>query len=153
MRATNTRSRIPISEGEHTRPFIRSTSVSLSLAFAIAWPPGETVPVSSANEKPSGFHDGTCPGEVGQCLLMTFEGEVLRYRTQVLVNAESLTTPAVSRVFSVLFYQNSDTLLGRRMKCVFFCPSVHRCHPNRLSPFTIIHSVLPTKHLFDHHRP
>src|ERR1700757_1281605 len=64
-----------------------------------------------------------------------------------LINVESLTTSAVSRVFSLLFYQNSGTLLGRRMKCVFFCPSVHRCHPNRLSPFTIIDSVLPTKHL------
>ena len=38
-----------------------------------------------------------------------------------LVNAESLTTSAVSRVFSLLFYQNSDTLLRRRTNCVFFC--------------------------------
>jgi hypothetical protein len=36
-------------------------------------------------------------------------------------NAVSLTTPAVSRVFSLLSYQNSDTFLRRRIKCVFFC--------------------------------
>jgi hypothetical protein len=41
--------------------------------------------------------------------------------TKVPINAVSLTTSAVSRVFFLFFYQNSDTLLRRRMKCVFFC--------------------------------
>jgi hypothetical protein len=31
--------------------------------------------------------------------------------------------------------------------------SVHLWRPNLPSPFTFINSVLPTKHLFDHHRP
>jgi len=39
------------------------------------------------------------------------------------------------------------------MGASFSAASVHLCHPNLLSPFTIINSVLPTKHLFDHHRP
>ena len=30
---------------------------------------------------------------------------------------------------------------------------VHLCHPNLLSPFPFIHSVLPTNHLFVHDQP
>ena len=48
---------------------------------------------------------------------------------------------------------NSSTHLRRRTNCVSLAASVHLYHPNLLSPFTIINSVLPTKHLFDHHRP
>src|SRR6266850_6022319 len=43
---------------------------------------------------------------------------------RLLINAESLTTPAVSRVFLGFFFclsLNSTTLLRQRTSCVFFC--------------------------------
>ena len=48
------------------------------------------------------------------------------------VNAESLTTPAVSRVFLSFFFcfsLNSRTLHRRRTNCVFFC-----CFRSSVSP-------------------
>jgi len=57
---------------------------------------------------------------------------------QVLVNAESLTTPAVSRVFLSFFFfllLNSSTLPRRRTNCVSFyrcCSSVSPNLPARL---------------------
>jgi hypothetical protein len=73
--------------------------------------------------------------------------------TKHLVNALSLTTPALSRVFRLLYYQIRTHLSVGARTASFSAASVHPCHPNLLSPFTIINSVLPTKHLFDHHRP
>jgi hypothetical protein len=70
-----------------------------------------------------------------------------------LVNAVSLTTPAVSRVFSLLFFQTWTHFSVGARTASFSAASVHLCHPNLLSPFAIINSVLPSKHLFDHHRP
>src|SRR6267143_2091209 len=72
---------------------------------------------------------------------------------QCLVNALSLTTPAVSRVLLFPLSLNSSTLLRQRTSCVSFCRFCSSCHPNLPSPFPFINSVLPTKHLFDHHRP
>jgi len=70
-----------------------------------------------------------------------------------LVNAESLTTPALSRVFSLLYWQiRAHFSVGARTAS-FSAAAVSLCHPNLLSPLTVISSVLPTKHLFDHHRP
>jgi hypothetical protein len=72
---------------------------------------------------------------------------------QLLVNALSLTTPAGSRVF----FFNCDSVrahlfVGARTAFVSFA-SVHLCHPNLLSPFPFINSVLPTNHLFGHDQP
>src|SRR5271170_3138657 len=70
-----------------------------------------------------------------------------------LSGRSSLTTPALSRVFRLLYYQTRAHLSVGARTASFSAASVHPCHPNLLSPFTIINSVLPTKHLFDHHRP
>src|ERR1700676_1256622 len=70
-----------------------------------------------------------------------------------LINALSLTTPALSRVFSLLYCQTRAHFSVGARTASFSAASVHLCHPNLLSPFTISNSVLPTKHLFDHHRP
>ena len=70
-----------------------------------------------------------------------------------LVNAVSLTTPAVSRVFSLLFQETRAHFSVGARSTSFSAACVSLCHPNLLSLFTIIDSVWPTKHLFDHHRP
>ena len=69
------------------------------------------------------------------------------------VKAESLTTPAVSRVFFFFSTKTRTHFSVGARTASFSAASVHLYHPNLLSPFTIINSVLPTKHLFDHHRP
>src|SRR3984893_9518909 len=65
-------------------------------------------------------------------------------------NAVPLTTPALSRVFSFLYYQIRPHFSVGARTASFSAAAVSLCHPNLLSPFTIINSVLPTKHLFDH---
>jgi hypothetical protein len=72
---------------------------------------------------------------------------------QCLINAVSLTTPAVARVFSVACHWiRAHFFVGARTASLF-AASVHLCRPNVLSLLAFINSVLPTKHLFDHHRP
>ena len=69
----------------------------------------------------------------------------------------SLTTPAVSRVcfsfFLFLITELAHTSPFTHEACLFRVFSPHLWFPNLLSPFPFINSVLPTKHLFDHHRP
>jgi hypothetical protein len=71
------------------------------------------------------------------------------YCTQRLINA----APAVSRVFFFFSTKTRTHFSVGARTASFTAASVHLYHPNLLSPFTIINSVLPTKHLFDHHRP
>jgi hypothetical protein len=55
----------------------------------------------------------------------------------------------MSRVFYFLYYRvRAHFLVGARTAS-FPISSLHLCHPNLLSPFPFINSVLPTKHLFD----
>src|SRR5580700_2152009 len=83
-----------------------------------------------------------------------FDGRnVSESQSHCLINAVSLTTPAVSRVFSLRYCQTRAHFSVGARTASFSVAPVHRCHPNLLGPFTIINSVLPTKHLFDHHRP
>jgi len=72
---------------------------------------------------------------------------------QVPINAVSLTTPAVARVFFFAYQWIRTYLCVGARTASFSAASAHPCHPNLLSPFPFINSVLPTKHLFDHHRP
>ena len=72
---------------------------------------------------------------------------------QVLINALSLTTPAVARVFSVAYHWiRAHLYVGVPTACL---PAVSAPlgHPNLLSLLTFINSVLPTNHLFGHHQP
>jgi hypothetical protein len=65
----------------------------------------------------------------------------------------SLTTPAVARVFSFAYHWiRAHFFVGARTASVSV-GSIQLCHPNLLSPFPFIRSVLPTNHLFDHDRP
>ena len=50
-------------------------------------------------------------------------------------NAESLTTPAVSRVFSLLFYQTRAHFSVAARSASFSAAAVSLCHPNLFSPF------------------
>jgi hypothetical protein len=63
-----------------------------------------------------------------------------------MINALSLTTPAHSSFFR-------SRPLRWRTKGVRFCLFRSSVHPNLLSPFPFINAVLPTNHLFGHHRP
>jgi len=65
----------------------------------------------------------------------------------------AITTPALSRVFFFFSTKTRTHFSVGARTASFSAASVHLGHPNLLSPFTIINSVLPTKHLFDHHRP
>src|ERR1017187_8072288 len=73
-------------------------------------------------------------------------------RAQLLINAVSLTTPAIARVFSFAYrWIRAHFFVGARNASVSV-GSIHLCHPNLLSPFPFIRSALPTKHLFGHDR-
>jgi len=69
---------------------------------------------------------------------------------QIMKYGQSLTTPAVSRVFSLFYHCIRPHFFVGAQTASFSAASVHRCHPNSLRPFPFINSVLPTKHLFDH---
>jgi hypothetical protein len=74
-------------------------------------------------------------------------------RRHCLINALSLTTPAVARVFSFAYHRvRAHFIVGARTASLP-AGSVHLCHPNLPSLFPFINSVLPTNHLFDHDRP
>jgi hypothetical protein len=47
----------------------------------------------------------------------------------------------------------SNTLLRRRTNCVCFWSFCSSRSPYVAQPFALIHLVLPTSHLFDHHGP
>src|ERR1700693_1931116 len=96
-----------------------------------------------------------CVGDYAQRIsLQTAERSQTRVpEPQWMCNAESLTTPAVSRVFFFFSTKTRTHFSVGARTASFTAASVHLYHPNLLSPFTIINSVLPTKHLFDHHRP
>jgi hypothetical protein len=79
--------------------------------------------------------------------------ERLCVRCKGLINALSLTTPVLSSVFRLLYYQTRAHLSVGARTASFSAASAHPCQPNLLSPFPFINSVLPTEHLFDHHRP
>jgi hypothetical protein len=69
------------------------------------------------------------------------------------INALSLTTPALARVFSLADqWVRAQFFAGARTASVSVL-SGHLRHPNLLSPFPIICSVLPINHLFGHHQP
>jgi hypothetical protein len=56
----------------------------------------------------------------------------------------------MSRVFFFLYYRVRAHFFAGARTASFPISSLHLCHPNLLSPFPFINSVLPTKHLFDH---
>jgi hypothetical protein len=70
-----------------------------------------------------------------------------------MINALSLTTPAIATGFSLAdHWVRAQFFVGARSASLF-AASVHLRHPNLLSPFPIICSVLPTNHLFGHRQP
>jgi hypothetical protein len=72
---------------------------------------------------------------------------------QLPINAQSLTTPTVARFFLVHLtgFEHTSSSAHELRLCLsllFLCVTL-----TLLSLLTFINSVLPTKHLFDHHRP
>jgi hypothetical protein len=65
----------------------------------------------------------------------------------------SLTTSAMSRAFSLPCHSLGAHFFLRARIASVYVACIHLCHPNLLSPFPVINSVLPTNHLFDHDQP
>src|SRR2546428_10849097 len=75
------------------------------------------------------------------------------YRRSILPGSRRISNDAGHcKSFFFALSLCSSTLVRRRTNRVRI-PSVHLCHPNLLSPFSFINSVLPTNHLFGHHQP
>ncbi len=72
---------------------------------------------------------------------------------QCLSNAVSLTTPAIARAFCFAYHSIRAHPCGGARTASVCVASIHLRHPNLLGPSVFINSVLPTNHLFDHHRP
>jgi hypothetical protein len=71
----------------------------------------------------------------------------------LVLYAISRTTPVMTRVFPRAHYSVRRHFIVGAQIASLFAASVHRCHPNLPSPFAFINSVVPSKYLFDDHRP